>query len=103
MSGINYVGLLDVVKKERFPLDKAKIKFHKVNLTGLELVLYESGIGFSTYLNVEGYNSCIIDKSQSDNKEEALKEFRKISKAMKEGKYTLHIYGNGKIGLDVKY
>lgn len=101
--GINYLQKVDEVERKTFAVDKSKTKFHKVVPMGLELILYESDGNFSTYLNVRSYNSCTVGTAGWTDKKEALKEFKKIAKEIEKGRYTLHLHGNGKIELDVKY
>lgn len=99
----------EYLKKEAVTLDMSKVKIDEVKLTGLELTLTKSDTPgyYDATLEVQGHKwkygnvkSWIGTKKKQD---EILKEFTKISEAVKKGDYIIHIHGNGELTVDVQY
>lgn len=115
--------IVEEIERIAVPLDKSKIKRHEVEPKGLELTLATGDDGvFDASLFIEGFPNCkygnikswntwsnidpFQDKNQREiqrRREKALEEFKQIKEAVLKGDYTIHVYANGEIKVDVKY
>ncbi len=91
------------LRQHIIPVDMSKVTRHEVELTGLELVLEENDGMFYATLRARKYPQNLGNVKTWEFRAQAEREFRRIVEAFGRGDYTLHLYNNGEIKVDVVY